>query len=271
MKQIIDTLIVDDEKAAREGIRILLEEDLEIRVRGVAKNGLEAIELVHKVHPDLIFLDIQMPGINGFEVLNSLEISPKPYVIFVTAFDEYALKAFEVHALDYLLKPFSDERFFGALEIAKRKIKSDQVQKLNSKIEELILDFSSRIKSDVDSHWVDHKRKPDDRFIIKHSGKIIFIEPEQLIWIEADGYYVKLHTTKKSYLIRKSMKQIGQLLPSQSFMRIHKSSIINISYIAEVEPYFNGEYFIRLRNGSEVKVSRSYKDDFNEFLEKKRL
>jgi len=267
----IKTLIIDDEKEAREGLYILIDKDPEIDIKGTAKNGIEAIKLISEVQPDLIFLDIQMPGVNGFEVLNSVDVNPMPFVIFVTAFDEYALKAFEVHALDYLLKPFSDERFFDALDKAKKQIRANQVQQMNSKVEELIVDYVSRIHYELGAEWMNNKREVEDRFLIKHSGKVIFIDLKDLIWIEADGYYIKLHTTDKSYLVRKSMKQAEKLLPSRLFMRVHKSSIINKRYIKEIEPHFNGEYYISLNNGSSVKVSRSYKDVVKDFIEQKKL
>lgn len=255
----IRTLIVDDEAEAREGGRLLLQKDADIALVGMCKNGLEAIQMIKEEKPDLVLLDIQMPEINGFEVLSSLVENSMPTVIFITAYDQYALKAFEIHAVDYLLKPFTDERFFQALNYAKQHINSTSLNSVHQKLHNLIDSYQAQIPEQTD-HLVQEVNLRSERLIIKSSGKIVFMQLPEIIWIEAYDYYIKIHLKDKTYLVRESMKRMNEKLPAKQFVRIHKSSIVNLQYVRELEPYQNGEYFVHLSTGQKLKLSRSYRE-----------
>lgn len=254
----IKVIVVDDEMEAREGLRILLENDNDITLVTTCKNGIEAIEALTEFTIDLMFLDIQMPMVDGFEVVRSVPVDRMPLIVFCTAYDQYAVKAFEVHAVDYLLKPFTDERFQEALSRAKsiirQKNQEENIRKMRS------------IASDLESHGSDNllieKGLPglEKKLIVKESGKIHFINLSEVIWIEAFDYYVKVHVSNRFYTIRDSMKKMIERLPGDQFIRIHKSTIISRNYIQSVDPLGNGEYQVHLKLGTQHKVSRSYKD-----------
>jgi len=257
----IRTIIVDDEPEAREGLKLLLEGDTDIELIGLCKNGIEAIDMINEHAVDLALLDIQMPVINGFEVVNSVSGDRLPHIIFVTAYDQYALKAFDVHAVDYILKPFTDQRFREGLQRAKMLISQEKLQKdmLRSLSEEL-----GNRDAQKDGQLV--PESPDNpssaqRLVVKDSGKIRFIPLPEIVWLEAFDYYVKIHIKGHFYLIRESLKKLSERLPSSMFIRIHKSSIVNISYIQSLTSVENGEYLIKATTGEELKVSRSYRDE----------
>ena len=253
----IKSIIVDDELEAREGLKLLLGMDQEVSIVASCKNGIEAIEALTSFSIDLMFLDIQMPLVDGFEVVRSVPEERLPSVIFTTAYDQYALKAFEVHAIDYLLKPFSDERFFEALSRAKDIIR----QKAKDRYTRKMMDIANHAKSPSDEHiLLDATHAPQNKLIVRESGRVHFIELSKIIWIEAFDYYVKIHVEGRFYLLRESMKKLLESLPPETFIRIHKSSIININYLKSVEIIGNGEYLAHLKSMDKLKVSRSYKD-----------
>jgi len=262
---------VDDEKTAREGVNMLAQQDSELEVAAVCKNGLEAIKEIHSQQPDLIFLDVQMPSINGFEVLNSLSVPKMPAVIFITAYDQYSLKAFEVNAVDYLLKPFTDERFFDAVQRAKQQIRNDELSQINQSLEKLISHYQSNTTNSKESNIIPEAGQSNkiinNRLVIKSDGKIYFLPLNEIVWVQAYDYYIRIHTKSKFYLVRDSMKKMEAILPSEKFIRIHKSSIINIEHILELEPYFNGEYMVSMSNNEKLKISRSYRDNLKGILD----
>lgn len=243
----IRVLIVDDEKEAREGLESLLEGNVEIVA--ACKNGIEAIDALQQHKIDLMFLDIQMPGVDGFDVLRSVPPERTPVVIFTTAYDQYALKAFDVHAVDYLLKPFSDSRFHEALALGIEKVAGKQ-QKDRTGLEKLL---SNAPSSEVD------QTISKDRLVIKDSGKIHFIPLSAITWVEAYDYYVKIHTRERFFLQRKSLKKMQSMLP-ENFIRVHKSSIINVDYVVSIQRSSKGEMLIDLGSEEGVRVSRSYRD-----------
>ncbi|MBO6523184.1 MAG: response regulator transcription factor [Balneolaceae bacterium] len=264
-------LIIDDEKEARDGVKKLLEEINDIEVTGTAKNGLEAIKLIDRKNPDIIFLDIQMPEVNGFEVLSSINSRNKPLnVIFVTAYDEYALKAFEVHAIDYLLKPFSDSRFLKAVEKVKNQLALNESLDQVMRVHLLLKDFEEKEAKKFNSGTiVNESGRFKEKLAIKTSGKIVFINLIEILWIAADSYYVMIHSKEKKYLVRSSLKEMADKLPEEYFLRIHKSTIINLKFIEEVEAYSHGEYVVKLKRVKErLKVSRSYSKAFSRWLKK---
>ena len=247
----IRALVVDDEPLAREMIREMLESDSEVEVVGECANGREAVEVIRSSSPDIVFLDIQMPELGGFEVLESLEPNTTPYVIFVTAYDQYAVRAFEVHALDYLLKPFDRERFEVAWQRAKAQIK---------------LDRTSRRDQDIIALLEELKAGPRylERLVIKNGGRVFFLHVQDVYCIEAEGNYVRVYDNQKGYLLRETISSLeGQLDPKQ-FLRIHRSAIVKIDRIKEMQPWFHGEYRIIMENGKQLALSRNYRANLQE-------
>nr|WKN37476.1 LytTR family transcriptional regulator DNA-binding domain-containing protein [Tunicatimonas sp. TK19036] len=257
----IKTIIVDDEREAREGVALLLENDEAIEIAAVCANGVEAIQAIREYHPNLLFLDIQMPQVNGFEVLNSVSDEYLPAVIFTTAYDEYTLKAFEVHAIDYLLKPFTDDRFYAALAHAKQLIRQKQQAK---PVQSLV---QSQMKAGQPSELIRSEGSQSDTLVVKVDGRVHFIPHRDIIWVEAYDYYVKIHVKDRFYLIRDSLKRMEQRLPHPPFVRVHKSSMINRQYLQEIAPQSgSGEYLLTLTHGEQIKSSRSYRDQIKALM-----
>ncbi|MEM9545924.1 MAG: LytTR family DNA-binding domain-containing protein [Bacteroidota bacterium] len=252
MKSKINYLIVDDEALARDSIKILLKGDSDLNFVGECANGKEALDLLKNHTIDLIWLDIQMPDWNGFEVLERMNFEQLPYVVFVTAYDEFALKAFEYNAVDYLLKPFSNERFYKALRKAKEVISKTVDKELP--IRELIRAYRNQTSY----------RK---RFSVREKDRILLLEVRDIDWIKASDGYLEVGAQQKKYLIQESLKNLeGQLNPEE-FVRIHRSTIVNLSSIRALEPYFNGEYHVILKNQERFKLSRNYKDKLATILD----
>jgi len=261
----IRTIIVDDEPEARDGISALIDHDEDLEIVDICKNGLEAIEAINKSKPDLVILDIQMPEINGFEVLNSIN-NKIPYIIFATAFDEYALKAFELHAQDYLLKPFTDERFNQSISRAKdyfmgrTKVNANHLMSLLEAYQKEKLPISElgEIIIKKDAEW--------NRIVIKSEGKIIFVELDDIETIESYENYVKVHLKNRFHLVRESMKSMEIKLANKRFVRVHKSFIVNMNHASELTHKLKGDYTLRLRSGRDIKVSRMFKSNLEEFI-----
>ncbi len=240
------TLIVDDEPLARERVRMMLGMHDDVAVIGEHGDGQQAIDAIRRERPDLVFLDVQMPGVDGFGVLRALEGEVMPYVVFVTAYDQYALKAFEVHALDYVLKPFNAERFAQALQrartaIARREEAEGSVDK-------------DRLRSLVASLTAEQREK--QRIVVKSSGRVFFVKVDDIDWIEAEGNYVRLHMGPQSHLLRETMKGMESVLDESQFLRIPRSTIVNADRIRELQPLFHGEYAVILRDGTRLVASR---------------
>ncbi|MEZ4972598.1 MAG: LytTR family DNA-binding domain-containing protein [Cyclobacteriaceae bacterium] len=248
----ITTLIVDDEIAAREGLQELLNAQQDFKVVGASRNGDEAVQDIQRLKPDVVFLDIQMPGKNGFEVLKSLPEAMVPYFIFVTAYDEYALEAFRAHALDYLHKPFSNQRFFECLEFIKKQFaKTDN-------------DVSAKLRNLL-AEMAEVPTRKDSKLKIKSSGKIYHMDPGEIIWVEGFDYYIKVHTREKFYLVRDSLTHFHSQLPDE-FVRIQKSGIVNKNFIHSLEPLSRGNYQVNLSTGKTLTLSKMYKDKYPELL-----
>jgi two-component system LytT family response regulator len=249
----IRVLLVDDEPLAREMIREMLKDDAEVSVVGECVNGREAIEAIQEHNPDLIFLDVQMPEIGGFEVLEALKSVHVPHVIFVTAYDQYAVRAFEVHALDYLLKPFDRERF----DLAWRRAKAHILSTRNGEMDQRILAILEELKAG--SKYI-------ERLVIKSGGRVFFLDTDDIDWIEAEGNYVSVHTGKKSHLLRETISSLEAQLDPKKFLRIHRSSIVKIDRIKELQPWFHGEYRVILMDGTQLTLSRNYRENLQEAL-----
>ncbi len=243
----IQTLIVDDEPLARERIRKLLEEEADIEIVGECGNGLEAIEAIRHRQPSLVFLDVQMPELDGFGVIERLRGQRMPAVVFVTAHDQFAVQAFEVYALDYLLKPFDSERFQKTLERVRERLRTRSDIDLNERISQLLADLPGT-------------QKLPDRLAIKTAGRLILLRIADIDWIEAADNYVSLHLGSESHLHRETMSALESRLPVDRFIRISRSAIVNVEKIKELQPLFHGEYAVILRNGTRLTLSRSYRD-----------
>jgi len=260
------TLIVDDEQQARKGLQALLKLDESIHLVASCANGMDAIEQINQLQPQLILLDIQMPEINGFDVLNSIPYEKMPQVIFTTAYDQYALRAFEVHAVDYLLKPFTDERFFEAVNLAKSRIRQANLfaerQNLHSLLEKYALDEQQDKRGRFIQSSLDNKAT--DRITIKCDGKIHFVSTSDIRYISAEDYYIQIHLIGRQLLVRDSLKAIEQRLPEHEFTRIHRSTLVNLKYVQSITPHQNGDFYVDICDGNSLRGSRNYRSIFEQ-------
>ena len=264
--QTVRALIVDDEMLARDTLRLLLEQHEQITIVGDCENGKEAVKAIRKERPDLVFLDIQMPEMNGFEVVETIGTEEMPVVIFVTAYDQYALQAFEARALDYLLKPFDDERFDQALERALERIHQRQVGALSTQLVDLLSNRQDEVAEEPQGTPDSTQDGYLERIMIKERGSMFFVKVEDIEWIAAAGDYVSLHLGPKNHLIRETMGGLLKKLDPRRFVRIHRSNIVNVEQIKELKPYFHGDYIVILKNGKELKLSRRYWDQVEKVL-----
>lgn len=252
MKQ-IRTLIVDDEPLARERLAGLLAAEPDIEIAGQCRDGEEAVKAIIEQTPDLVFLDIQMPQLNGFEVIDAVGPERMPLVIFVTAHDRHALRAFEVRALDYLLKPFDRDRLRDALQRVRKQVEREDGGEIGRRLLALMKDLRR-----------DQPRT--DRLVVKSGGRLFFLRADEIDWVEAAGNYVRLHVGSTSYLLRETMNAIEGRLDPEKFFRIHRCRIVNMERIQELQPWLNGEYAVLLRTGTRLTLSRGYREKLQERL-----
>ncbi len=251
----IRTMVVDDEPVARERIVGLLQQEKDIELVGECADGHQAVNAIQQQHPDLVFLDVQMPACDGFGVIQQVGADQMPAVVFVTAYDEYALRAFEVHAIDYLLKPFGRDRFQQTLQHAREHLERRRAGDLGRRLLALVQDL---------------KPGPQrlDRLVVKSGGRVFFLRTDDIDWIEAAGNYVRLHLGDDSHLFRETMNNMEGRLDAHRFVRIHRSRIVNTDRIKELQPWFNGEYVVVLQNGARLTLSRGYREKLQERLGK---
>jgi len=266
----IRALIVDDEPLALRGLKLRLQNFPEIEIIGECANGREAVKEIKAQSPDLVFLDIQMPGLDGFGVVRAMIGGPAPLFIFVTAYDKYAIDAFEANALDYIVKPVEEERLSDAIHRAREALKSKAAASRESKLIEMLASLSDddrdRIKELInDPEWSD-KQRYSERLSFKDGSKVVVLGADEIEWIDAAGDYMCIHAGGKTHIIRETMKALTTRLDPVRFQRIHRSAIVNIDKVKELHPHSNGEYFLVLDNGAELKLSRSYKDVVARFL-----
>lgn len=255
--QTINVIIVDDEALARQRLINLIQPHPDIKIIAECKNGFEAVETIEKHQPDLVFLDVQMPEMNGFEVLTRLGSADLPVVIFVTAFDDYAVKAFEIHALDYLLKPFDRERFDAALMRARAEIERERGG-----------DVSRRLISLLQQNTGKTPPQYTERISVKKGESFLFLRVEEIDWIEAEANYVRIHVGKESYLLRCTISNMEKSLDPEKFIRIHRSTIVKIDSIKEIYPWIQvGEYALSLKSGQQLTISRGYREQFVKLFE----
>lgn len=251
----IRAMVVDDEAMARERVVGMLRQETDIELIGECSDGQQAVQAIAAQQPDLVFLDVQMPAVDGFGVIQQVGPEKMPAVVFVTAYDEYALRAFEVHAMDYLLKPFGRERFQQTLQHARTHVERRRAGDLGKRLMALVQDV---------------KPEPQrlDRLVVKSGGRVFFLRTDDIIWIEAAGNYVRLHQAEDSHLFRETMNGIEARLDPRRFVRIHRSRIVNSDRIKELQPWFNGEYVVVLHNGTRLTLSRGYREKLQERLGK---
>jgi len=250
----IRVLLVDDEPLARDMLREMLQHDAQAEIVGESCNGREALEAIRTHTPDLIFLDVQMPELGGFDVLETLGSANLPYVIFVTAYDQYAVRAFEVQALDYLLKPFDQERFDLSWQRAKKQLMRDRN---GGGMDQRIITLLEELKAG---------KEYLQRLVIKAAGRIYFLDTAEIEWIEAEGNYVSVHAGKKSHLLRETISSLENQLDPKKFVRIHRSAIVRLDFIQELQPWFHGEYRVILQDGTQLTLSRNHRDKLQEAL-----
>ena len=253
-------LIVDDEELARRGLEIRLAEYDDIEICGQARNGREALVAVREQMPDLMFLDVQMPGMDGFEVLRQLSGSTMPEVIFVTAYDEFALRAFDANALDYLLKPINDERLREAILRARRHRTEQRADRQRDKLLEFVCELTGReltLEAALAAAG-EHQAYPR-RIAIRDGTETHCVDVESIDWIDAAGDYMCVHAAGQTHVLRGTMKHLEELLDPDIFVRVHRSAIVNRHRVTSMKPHRNGEYFLRLGDAAQLKLSRKYK------------
>ena len=251
----IRILIVDDEPLAREKLVELLAGEPEIEILGECGDGLQAVSAIESQRPDLVLLDVQMPELDGFGVLEAVGEREMPVVIFITAYDQYALRAFEAHALDYLLKPFDRERLRKALNRARRQLDRERAGEINQQLVALLRDLKAR-------------EQTLERLVIKAGGRVFFLRVEEIDWIEAAANYVNLHAGREAHLLRETMSSLEAKLDPAKFIRIHRSVIVNIERIKVLQPLFHGEYAVTLLDGTQLTLSRGFREKLQQLLGK---
>lgn len=244
----IRALIVDDEPLARARIRRFLASEKDVEIVGEAGDGSAAIAEARRLKPDVMFLDIQMPETAGLQVVEELANEQMPVVIFVTAYDRYAIQAFDVHAIDYLLKPYTRERFGRALDRARKQLSNASRAELDQRLMSLL------------EHAAGGEQRHLQRLMIKSSGRIYFIKADEVDWIGAEGNYVNLHVGREAHLLRETMSHLATKLDPEKFVRIHRSTIVNVDRVKELQPLFSGDYVAILHDGTQLNLSRAYRE-----------
>jgi two-component system, LytTR family, response regulator len=244
-------LIVDDERLSRRRIRRLLTLEPECEVIGECANGLEAVNALAKSRPDILFLDVQMPELDGFEVIRALT-ALKPLIIFTSAYDDYAVRAFEVHAFDYLLKPFDGRRFLESLQRAKARVLQERSGASDHRLFELVESLSRNTPA--------RPQPAPDRIAVRNNGRVVFVKLEEIDWIEASDNYACLHCGRETHVVRETMSELESRLNPSNFLRVHRSAIVNLDRIKELQPWFRGDYRVILRDGTELTLTKNHRE-----------
>jgi len=243
-------IIIDDEPLGRQKIRRLLKSENDVEIVGEYDGGSETVSEVRRLAPDLVFLDIQMPEQDGFDILGQIGEHEIPHVIFVTAYDQYALRAFEIHASDYLLKPFDRERFHSALKRVREDIQKSRTRRVDDRLVALLEDLKA-------------SREFPERLAVKSGGRVHFVRTGEVDYVQAAGNYIRLHVGAKSYLLRETMNDIQSKLNPRQFVRIHRSTMVNIESVKELQPWFGGSFVVILQNGTRLNMSRAFRGDLS--------
>jgi two-component system LytT family response regulator len=244
--QTFKALIVDDERLSRQRLRRLLSFEPEYEISGECSNGVEALRALEETRPDILFLDVQMPEMDGFGVVNALART-RPLVIFTSAYDEYALRAFEVHAFDYLLKPFDRRRFRDAIQRAREHLSQERAGFGGDRVAALLESLAGA-------------RKAPDRIAVRNNGRVVFLKAGEIDWIEAADNYVCLHCGREVHVLRETMSELETHLDPARFIRVHRSAIVNLDRIRELQPWFRGDYKVILQDGTELTLTKSHRE-----------
>jgi two-component system LytT family response regulator len=247
---VVRTVVADDESLARQKLLILLDSEPQVKVVAECQDGRQTVTAIRSLRPDMLLLDIQMPDLDGFQVLSQISLEEMPVVIFTSAYDQYAIRAFEANALDYLLKPFDQERLHHALEKARSELRKAHDREITHRILNLLSQVRSVALPTLES---------DSRLVIKANGRVVFLDLDSIEWVEAAANYVRLNVGKESYLFRETISRISERLNASHFVRIHRSTIVNVRKIKELIPVNSGEYVVVLRSGRELSCSRGYR------------
>lgn len=256
---VVRTVIADDERLARQKMLVLLESEPMVKVVAECQDGRQTLSAIRSLRPDMLLLDIQMPDLDGFQVLSEISPDEMPVVIFTSAYDQYAIRAFEANALDYLLKPFDQERLHHAVERARSELRKDRDREITHRI----LTLLSQVRSITPP-----TTELDTRLVIKANGRVVFLDLDSIEWVEAAANYVRLNVGKESYLFRETISRISERLDANHFVRIHRSTIVNVRKIKELIPVNSGEYVVVLKSGRELSCSRGYRSALQGIVEK---
>jgi two-component system, LytTR family, response regulator len=257
----VRVLVVDDERLARQSLLALLGADPEVQVVGECASGPQAVEALRQHPVDVLFLDVEMAGLDGFQVLHEVGPHLTAAVIFVTAYDTYALKAFEVHALDYLLKPFDDERFTRVLTRAKQHVRNGRIQTVARQLAGLLGSPAAPAPPPAPPRYL-------ERLVLKDVGRVAFLDVDKVDWLEAEDYYIQVHASGQTHLLRQPLRELEAQLDPRRFVRIHRSTIVNVERVKELRPLFHGEYHVILQDGHQLKLSRGYRARLDALLGK---
>ena len=269
MSERIRVLIVDDEALARRGLMIRLQGAEDIEVVGEAANGRTALEAIRRTHPDVVFLDIEMPGMTGLDVISQLPTETMPLVVFVTAFDRYAIQAFEARAVDYLLKPVDEERFADALDHVRQQLQQRKAVDQRDRLVQLMADLRGSADWPDDLAGIvpdDAMAGPVPALAIRQGREIARVPLASIDWIDSAGDYMCVHAAGQTYILRGTMKSLEDALDPAMFQRVHRSTIVNLGRVERMRPHMNGEFFLILAGGHEIKLSRTYRDKLDHFL-----
>ncbi len=256
----IRVLIVDDEPLAREGIQLHLAGHKDVHIVAECENAEQAISSIRRLQPDLVFLDIKMPGGTGFDVVKTIGSNNMPPVIFLTAYDQYAIEAFKINALDYLLKPINPDLFDESLNRARDEMEKQRITDKSRQLSALLQEMDLGEAGLRGGRSEDVAEPQDQRIVVRSSGHVYFIKPEEVLWVQADGDYINLHTEKRSHLIRETMRNMESRLADHGFQRIHRSVIVKVNLISEMLTSEHGDYEVVLQNGAKLKMSRQYRE-----------
>jgi two-component system LytT family response regulator len=259
LERVVSTVIADDERLARQKLLVLLNSEPHVKVVAECQDGRQTVAAIRNLRPDLLLLDIQMPDLDGFQVLREIPSEEMPVVIFTSAYDQYAVRAFEANALDYLLKPFDQERLHHAVEKARSELRKAHDREITHRI----LNLLSQVKSGPPA-----SAEPDSRLVIKANGRVVFLDLDSIEWVEAAANYVRLNVGKDSYLHRETISRVSERLDANHFVRIHRSTIVNVRKIKELIPVNSGEYVVVLKSGRELSCSRGYRAALQGIVEK---
>ena len=252
----IKVIVVDDEPLAREGVTLRLAKEPDVQVVAECGNGRDAIDQIAALNPDLVFLDIKMPQITGFDVIRAVGVERMPPVIFLTAYDEFAVEAFQVNAMDYLLKPINNQLFSESLSRVRQEIQKNRVAQHSQQLSKLLEDIQTAAPE-----------AESERLVIRSHGHVHFLRPREIQWVAAEGDYIKIHTESRSHLVRDTMRNMEQRLLEHGFQRVHRSVIVNLELVEELLASDGGDYEVVIKDGTRLKVGRSFRDTLFERLE----